>query len=440
MRYTYLFTQISRAENGELVPVTDKPNEFLFTFGKKIETFLDESPDNTVLLTKDIWKEHPATNEELLKTVCFSTPSQRGYRRPLVISKDADKRAGVYKYEFVYGNEIKDGKYLSDDLRRFTETFVNGVRAVNNDAMPKSWDNLADVNVKRLMSYIKSEVYKYLLQDRDELGKKRSEDYLKKVLETFFSLIPDIIIKKFDDGLKAHDEIREKLEGVPEDDSTIATIKTVLKSQGYFNTYEDFKLFVVLRKYILSVKNRFNHLVWVLYRSKIGMVSIKNVKTQLSAMFGFVSKIQDDCRPKNKKQILDEMCGEENRHRKAVEGFLNIIQKQFPVKEMNKSMQAALCYKFQDECHHQYLDSKFYYQDEIAKEKQKEKEKEFKDQDIYKSRNQGRFRDLCLQYWGVEEKNTLKRNKCEHLLGKFSGGTKDIEIWEPIRKKPKFPY
>lgn len=438
MRYTYLFTQISREENGNMVPVKDKPYEFVFTFGKKIETFLGESSDNTVLLTKEMWKEHPATNKEILPCVCFSTPSKQGFRRPLVMSKDADKRAGWYRYQLVYNNEIKDGKYLSEDIRHLTGIFVNGVRAVNDNDMPIAWHSLTDANVRHLMSYIKSFVYVQLLQDKDELGKKRSEDYLKKVLEIFFSLIPDPIIDKFDKGLEAHDKIREKLEGVPEDD--ITTRKAVLKSQGYFKTIDDFNLFVALRKYILSVKNRFNHLVWVLYRSKIGMVSLKNVKTQLSAMFGFVSKIQDDCRPKNKKQILDEMCGEENRHRKAVEGFLNIIQKQFPVKEMNKSMQAALCYKFQDECHHQYLDSKFYYQDEIAKEKQKEKEKEFKDQDIYKSRNQGRFRDLCLQYWGVEEKNTLKRNKCEHLLGKFSGGTKDIEIWEPIRKKPKFPY
>ena len=113
MRYTYLFTQISREENGESVPITDKPYEFLFTFGKKIETFLDESPDNTVLLKKDMWKEYPTTNKEILPTVCFSTPSQQGFRRPLVISKEADERAGVYKCEFVYGNEIKDGNYLS---------------------------------------------------------------------------------------------------------------------------------------------------------------------------------------------------------------------------------------------------------------------------------------------------------------------------------------
>ena len=95
MRYTYLFKQISRVENGELIPVTDKPNEFLFTFGKKIETFLDESPDDTVLLTKDMWKEYPTKNEEILPTVCFSTPSQQGFRRPLIMTKEADKIAGV---------------------------------------------------------------------------------------------------------------------------------------------------------------------------------------------------------------------------------------------------------------------------------------------------------------------------------------------------------
>ena len=418
MRYTYLFKQISREENGELVPVTDKPNEFLFTFGKKIETFLDESPDDTVLLTKDMWKEYPTKNEEILPTVCFSTPSQQGFRRPLIMTKEADKIAGVYKYEFVYSNEIKDGKYLSDDLRRFTETFVNGVRAVNNNAMPKSWGDLENVNVKRLMSYIKSYVYIQLLQDRDNRGKERSKDFLKKVLKIFFSLIPDSIIKKFDEGLEAHDKVREKLEGISEDDT--ATIKAVLKSQRYFNTYEDFKLFVILRKYILGVKNRFNHLVWVLYRSKIGMVSLKNVKTQLSAMFGFVSKIQDDCRPKNKKQILDEMCPKKLSCRIAVEGFLKKIRKHFKVENLNKSQQAALCYKFQEEINYHYLNAIFYYHNDVAGK--------------HKFLRQERFRDLCLLFWEIEEENTLKRNKCLRLMDKFGEDPNDKAVWESMKE------
>ena len=218
MRYTYLFKQISREENGELVPITDKPYEFVFTFGKKIETSWGKSPDDTVLLTKDMWKEYPATNKEILPTVCFSTPSQQGYRRPLVISKKADERSGKYKYECVYGHEIKEDKYLSNEIILLTKTFVNGVRAVNDKTMSIPWHNLANANVKYLMSYIKSEVYKHLLQDKDNRGKIRAEAYLKKVLKDFFSLIPDSIIRKFDEGLEAHDEIRERLEGVPKND------------------------------------------------------------------------------------------------------------------------------------------------------------------------------------------------------------------------------
>ena len=117
MRYTYLFTQVSRYEGGNLVPVTDKPYEFVFTFGKKIETFMGESSDNTMLITKDKWKEHPAKNEEILQTVCFSTSSNQGFRRPLVMTKDAEHREGKYSYQLVYSNEIKEGGYLSDDLR-----------------------------------------------------------------------------------------------------------------------------------------------------------------------------------------------------------------------------------------------------------------------------------------------------------------------------------
>ena len=174
MRYTYLFTQISREENGKSVPITDKPYEFLFTFGKKIEVFWGESPDNTLHLTKDLWKENPATNKEILPTVCFSTPSQQGYRRPLVMSKKADERAGMYKYEFIYGNEIKEDKYLSNEIVLLTKTFVNGVRAVNDKTMSIPWHDLANANVRHLMSYIKSEVYKHLLQDKDKRGEVRS--------------------------------------------------------------------------------------------------------------------------------------------------------------------------------------------------------------------------------------------------------------------------
>ena len=417
MRYTYQFTQVSRYENGNLVPVTDEPYEFRFTFGKKIETFLGESSDNTVILTKDMWKEHPAKNEEILQTVCFSTPSKQGFRRPLVLSDKADERAGVYRYQFVYSNEIKEGEYLSKDLRLLTKTFVQGVRAVNDETVPKSWHSLEDANVKYLMSYIKSEVYKQLLQNKDNRGQARAEDFLKKVLEILFSLIPDNVIERFDKGLVAHDEIRERLEGVPEED--IRTRKAVLKSQDYFKTIDDYNLFVVLRKYILSVKNHFNHLVWVMYRSKIGLVSLKNVRAQLGAMFGFVSKVQDDCKPKDKKKILEEICSDLDACDK-VKGFLNNINRHFDVKSMNKSHRAALCYKFQEECHHRFLNNRYKYWDSIHKE--------------LKTLHQEEFRDLCLRYWGIDEKSTLKPNKCKHLMVKFGGFLKDKEVWEPMRK------
>ena len=414
MRYTYLFTQISREENGNLVPVTDKPNEFIFTFGKKIETFL-KSPDNTVLLKKDMWKENPATNKEILPCVCFSTPSKQGYRRPLVMSKDADKSAGVYKYERVYKNEIEDGKYLSEDLSRLIGIFVNGVRAVNDKTLPISLDELKNANVKYLMSYIKSYVYEQLLQDKDKLGIARSEEYLKNVLETFFSLIPDAMIEKFDKGLETHDAIREKLEGVPEGDD--AAKEAVLKSQNYFKTIGDYNLFVVLRDFILRVKNFFNHLVWAMYRSKIGLVSFENVRKQLGGIFGFVSKVQDDL--KDKDEILKAMCGGD-RYCKDVEGFLRKIYEQFNPAKMDKRSQAALCYKFMNECNLKYFDSRFKRYDKEAK--------------AYKPYHQEQFRDLCLRYWGIEEKNTYKLNKCEEQMKNFSSTLYDKEIWEPMNK------
>jgi hypothetical protein len=419
MRYTYIFTQISREENGESAPITDEPYKFVFTFGKQINKVLGKNPhsDNTVLLTKDMWKEYPADNKGLLPTVCFSTPSQQGYRRPLVMSKKADKRAGVYEYkEAIRPIDLKKDQYISSKIRSLTETFVKGVRVMNEDKVFIHYEDLETANVKYLMSYIKSEVYKHLLQDKDNRGKIRAEAFLKKVLKDFFSLIPDSIIRKFDEGLEAHDKIREKLEGLPEDDT--ATIKAVLESQRYFKTYEDYRLFVALHKYILSVKNNFNRLVWVLYRSKIGMVSLKNVRAQLSAIFGFVCKGRDKSKPKNEEQILEEMCSK-FQCRNTVEGFLKKIRKHFKVENLNKSQQAALCYKFQEEINYKYLNARFYYHNDVEGE--------------HKFLRQERFRDLCLLFWEIEEENTLKRNKCLRLMDKFGEDPNDKAVWESMK-------
>ncbi len=422
MRYTYLFTQISREENGNLVPVTDKPNEFIFTFGKEIYEILgiprkmdspdDHNPVYTVLLTKDMWKENPATNKEILPCVCFSTPSKQGYRRPLVMSKVADNKAGEYKCEQVYKTEIEEGDYLSEDIRLLTETFVNGVRSVNSVTMTIPWLNLKNANVKHLMSYIKSYVYEQLLQDRDNRGIARSEEYLKNVLETFFSLIPDAMIEKFDKGLEVHDAIREKLEGVPEDDD--AAIEAVLKSQNYFKTIGDYNLFVVLRDYILSVKNFFNHFVWVLYRSKYGMVSLKKVKIQLCAVFGVVSKVQGDYELNDNDEILKEICGGD-RYCEVVKGFLKKIDKRFEVVKMNKTQQAALCYKFMKECNLKYFDKKFKHKGENGE---------------YEPYRQVEFKDLLLRYWGIERNNTLKPKDCRRQMEEFD----DKDFWKPMGK------
>lgn len=422
MRYTYIFTQISREENGESVPITDKPYEFVFTFGNQINKVLGQSPDsdNTVLLTKDMWKEYPANNKELLQTVCFSTPSLKGYTRPLVMSKEADKRVGVYRYNEVVGSpiDLKKDQYLSDDIRILTEIFVKGVRVLNEENMFINCEKLETTNIKNLMSYIRSEVYKQLLQDRDNIGKERSEEFLKNVLLIFFSLIPDRIIEKFDEALVAHDKIRAKLEGVPQSDDD--TIKALLKSQGYFKSYDDYKLFVVLRRYILKVKNAFNHFVWIMYRSKIGMVSLKNVRAQLSAIFGFVCKGRDKSKPKNEEQILDEMCPKKLSCRNAVKGFLKDIKEHFEVKNLNKSQQAALCYKFQEEINYHYLNARFYYHNDVAGK--------------HKFLRQERFRDLCLLFWEIEEENTLKRNKCLCLMDKFGEDPNDKAVWKSMKE------
>ena len=148
-----------------------------------------------------------------------------------------------------------------------------------------------------------------------------------------------------------------------------------------------------------------------MYRSKIGLVSFENVRKQLGGIFGFVSKVQDDL--KDKDEILKVICGG-NRYCKVVKGFLEEISSRFDVAKMNRIHKAALCYKFMKECNLEYLGSKFK-----------------RDGQPYR---QEQFRDLCLRYWGIEEKNTLKPHKCQHLMEEFSSYLLDKEVWGPMNK------
>ena len=435
MRYTYQFTQVSHYENGNLVPVTEKPHKFIFTFGNTIDKVLDKSADSddTVLFTKDMWKESPANNKELLHTVCFAKPSLQGFCRPLVMTKNADKREGVYKYEEVGEPiDIKTDQYLSNKIKELTEIFVEGIRAINEPAKDAPWGKLKEANVKYLIFYIRSEVYKYLLQDRDNIGKERAEKFLKNVLLTFFSLIPDTLIDKFDEGLKAHDKIRSQLEKIPQNNDD--KITAILKSQGYFKRSEDFNHFIILRKYILDVKNFFNHFVWVMFRSKIGMVSLKKVKGQLSALLEFVVTVQNDCGPLEDKDIIKKISSRlQTKYRKNVEDFLNKIYFEYEVHKLNLQEQAFVCYKFQEECHWKYLSSRYRYVDAIDEE------------DKYKPINQLEFRDLILRYWGINEPNSYKPNKYEKFKKEQPKKYKEMfwedsdkrDIWESMKKHPK---
>ena len=426
MRYTYQFTQVSRYENGNLVPVTEKPHKFIFTFGNTIDKILGNN--KTVLFTKDMWKESPANNKELLHTVCFAKPSLKGFCRPLVMTKNADKREGVYEYEKVGEPiDIKTDQYLSDEIKELTEIFVEGIRAINEPAKDAPWDRLKEANINYLMFYIRSEVYKYLLQDRDNKGMERAEEYLKNVLLTFFSLIPDTLIDKFDDGLKAHDKIRAQLESSPKNDEE--TIKAFLTPQGYFKRSEDYYHFIVLRKYILDVKNFFNHFVWVMFRSKIGLITLKKVKWQLSAIFDFMVTVHNDCGPLEDKDIIKKISSRiQTKYQKDVEGFLKKIYLEYEVHKLLKADQAFVCYKFLEECNHKYLNSRYKYWDDIF--------------EVIKTNHQEEFRDMCLRYWGINGNNSYKPNAYEKFKREQKKKYQEMfcedydkrKLWESMKK------
>ena len=167
-----------------------------------------------------------------------------------------------------------------------------------------------------------------------------------------------------------------------------------------------------------------------MYRSKIGLITLKKVKWQLSAIYEFVVTVKNGYAPLEDKEVIKKISSKiQTKYRKNVEGFLTSIFWEYEVLKLNKQEQAFVCYKFQEECHWKYLSSRYRYVDAID------------EKDKYKPIHQEEFRDLCLRYWGITEKNTMKPNKCKKIKEKtekkFNKYPCDTEIWEKIKKEPQ---
>jgi hypothetical protein len=170
-----------------------------------------------------------------------------------------------------------------------------------------------------------------------------------------------------------------------------------------------------------------------MFRSKIGMVSLKKVKGQLSATFEFMVTVQNDCGPLEDKDIIKKISSRiQTRCRKYVEGFLNKIYFEYEVHKLNLQEQAFVCYKFQEECHWKYLSSRYRCADAIE------------EKDKYKPINQLEFRDLCLRYWGINEPNSYKPNKYEKFKKEqkkkyekmFCEDDNKRELWKSMKRHP----
>jgi len=163
-----------------------------------------------------------------------------------------------------------------------------------------------------------------------------------------------------------------------------------------------------------------------MYRSKIGMVTLKKVKGQLSALFEFMVTVQNDCAPLEDKDIIKAISSPvRDIYAKVVESFLKKIYTRFEVQKLDKRSQAALCYKFLEDCHHKYLNDRYKYWDAISTQKTKK----------LKTLHQEEFRDLCLRYWGINEPNSYKPNKCkEEHKEQFSRTPDNKEFWESMKQ------
>ena len=124
---------------------------------------------------------------------------------------------------------------------------------------------------------------------------------------------------------------------------------------------------------------------------------------------------------KTQSSILNEISNE--RYKEQVKEYLRIIDKHYHIRDIHREAKgSAIFYKFLTICPSKFLNDKY-------KRKVGTVAKEFK---------RSEFKNLCLQYFGLEP-NQMRPNKCEEAITKLNSDEDNSEVWYKIKppKKPK---
>lgn len=419
--FTYRF-KVSATNEGYDCSQEDKPqyitDEIIYSFSKKVEqiglvcnTFNDEDRKGGTFVIKredvNIYFRKPNTfnnNKDVLYYQLRNIVSN--YLNNCGVE---EQDTCIVEYELIREDTFSTDEYISDKLKEEIRFMVIAITDIGDNARITPTNQIKAMHFEISLNYVSSEIF-YKLNVRETSDSHiKAQDYLKDFIAAFFRLIPKKVIERYDMLYKEREKVR--IENSTRDKEgkircnispdkresyggkVFALVSRLIKKDLIQEIGDIIKLVHPNKRFHIESFAGWGNDILVSLEIKASSTKYDDSKTPISIL----SEIS------NKKYI------------NKVKKFLGTIDDYYQIKSIKLAGKAsAIFYKFQEVCPAEYLNVKYKRRDSRTKE-----EKVFK---------KSEFKDLCLQYFGLEP-NEMRPNKCNYPLDSYYD---NLYVWNTI--------
>ena len=398
--FTYRF-KVSATNEGD-------DRSIIYTFNQEIQRFAEcESPSDGdkgtfVIKEENVRFRRPITlknNKDVLHYIL----------RNIVSSK---KDTCIVEYELLRKNTFSTNEFISDELRDDVKFMVNAIYAIGDNTLIDPKKEITEMRFYIPLHYVSSEIfYRYNVRSTSD-SPNNTRTYLKDFITAFFRLIPKDAIEKYDTLYEKREKERMKNTIRDEENGEIICSISPEKRKTYGG-----KAFALVSRLIKKdlILNIGDIIASVYKGQKFCFESFAHWKNAIIAFLnidGKSIKYEDSNTPS---AILKEISNE--RHINDVEKFLYYIDKQYNIRNKHKAQASAIFYKFLKLCPSKYLNDKY-------KRRVGNVDKEFKRKE---------FKDLCLQYFGLEANSIKPKDLVKVPNIEFNSDKDNENVWDRIK-------
>lgn len=382
--YTYRF-KVSATNEGYDCSQEDKPeyipDEIIYTFGQEVDKFVECDNGTFVIKREDVRFRQPITLKKNIDVL--------HYKLRKIVSNylnhcEIDKQdTCIVEYELLRKNIFSTNEFISDKLKDEVGFMVNAIKAIGDNTLINPNKEIQAMHFEIPLNYVSSQIFSILNVRTTSDSPEVARQYLKQFITAFFRLIPKDVIEKYDTLYEKRE--KERVKNAARDKESGKIICSI--SPDKRKTYGGNAFALVSRLIKKDLIQEIGCIINCVYKGQ--SFCFESFASWRKAIIVFLeikenkTKYEDE---KSQEYILNEISDE--RHIKEVEGFLFEIDKHCHIRDIKRQGElSAIFYKFLTVCPSKYLNNKY-----------KKGDKEFKRKE---------FKDLCLQYFGLEP-NSIK--------------------------------